>query len=111
MRARYNRNQSACARLCGGKPALLVIVTENRNSGQISLDSPVNQLSRRSAEACRLIKNKKESELNLIERGFYTFGLPSGVTNLFAVNLSVGEKNGDRSACLVGFTKAEHLWQ
>jgi hypothetical protein len=24
---------------------------------------------------------------------------------------SAGEQNGDRSACLVGFTKAEHLWQ
>jgi hypothetical protein len=89
----------------------LVLVTEKRNSGQISLDSPVNRLSRRSAEACRLIKNKKESELNPIERGFYTFGLPSGVANLFAVNLSPGEQNGDRSACPVGFTKAEHLWQ
>jgi hypothetical protein len=93
------------------KTRALVLVTEKRNSGQISLDSPVNRLSRRSAEACRLIKNKKESELNPIERGFYTFGLPSGVANLFAVNLSAGEKNGDRSACLVGFTKAEHLWQ
>jgi hypothetical protein len=87
----------------------LVLVTEKRNFGQISLDSPVNRLSRRSAEACRLIKNKKESELNPIERGFDTFGLPSGVANLFAVNLSAGEQNGDCSACLVGFTKAEHL--
>jgi hypothetical protein len=30
---------------------------------------------------------------------------------LFTVNLSAGEQNGDRSACPVGFTKAEHLWQ
>ena len=93
------------------KTRALVLVTEKRNSGQISLDSPVNRLSRRSAEAWRLIKNKNESELNPIERGFYTFGLPSGVANLFAVNLSPGEKNGDHFACLVGFTKAEHLWQ
>ena len=91
------------------KTRALVVMTEKRNSGQISLDSPVNRLSRRSAKACRLTKNKKESELNPIERGFYTFGLPSMVANLFAVNLSTGEQNGDRSACLVGFTKAEHL--
>ena len=93
------------------KTCALVLVTKKRNSGQISLDSPVNRLSRRSAEACRLIKDEKESELNPIERGFYTFGLPSGVANLFLVNLSAGEKKRDRSACLVGFTKAEHLWQ
>jgi hypothetical protein len=30
---------------------------------------------------------------------------------MFAVNLSPGEQNGDRSACPVGFIKAEHLWQ
>jgi hypothetical protein len=51
----------------------LVLVTEKRNSGRISLDSPVNRLSRRSAKACKLKKNKKESELNPIERGFYTW--------------------------------------
>jgi hypothetical protein len=86
-----------------------VFVIEKINSEQISFDSPVNRLSRRSAEACRLIKNKKESELNPIERGFYTFGLPSGVANLFSVNLSADEQNRDRSACLAEFTKAEHL--
>jgi hypothetical protein len=31
------------------------------------------------------------------------------VLDLFSVNLSAGEQKGDRSACLVGFTKAEHL--
>ena len=86
-----------------------MLVIEKINSKQISFDSPVNRLSRRSAEACRLIKNEKESELNPIERGFYTFGLPGGVANLFLVNLSADEQNKDRSACLAGFTKAEHL--
>jgi hypothetical protein len=28
---------------------------------------------------------------------------------LFAVNPSIGEQNGDCFACLVGFTKEEHL--
>jgi hypothetical protein len=86
-----------------------VLVVEKINSEQISFDSPMNRLSRRLAEACRLIKNEKKSEFNPIERVFYTFGLPSGVSNLFSVNLSANEKNRDRSACLAGFTKAEHL--
>ena len=107
-RALYNqRPERMCASVWWETHAL-VLVTEKRNSGQISLDSPVNRLSRRSAEVCKLKKTKRKANWTRLREDFIP-GLPSGVANLFTVNLSVGEQNGDHSACLVGFTKAEHL--
>ena len=47
----------------------------------------------------------------LLTHGSYLSGYQQSLKllALFSVNLSAGEQKGDHSACLVGFTKAEHL--
>ena len=70
-RALYNRRPERMRASVWWETCALVLVTEKRNSGQISLDSPVNRLSRRSAEACKLKKTKRKANWTDWERILY----------------------------------------